>query len=146
MKTIIAILLFLLIAIPETARACDTQDTASAVSSCIVLPFKTKRGVWFTLELADRLRYEHATYPTLQQQVEAYERLRGLYVERNVITDNLLKSKDVQIVNYQTMVDSLEAANRKLNESHWYDSRFFWFTLGVGSSILIVESIRVIGK
>lgn len=131
--------LFLALCAPVTAAACDTVQTATLQSTCVVMPVQGRPGVWFDLSTADELRRLKLEVPELRLQVENYaaiEKRREAQVaslmEANILrreaADMLKVSIDFAVKDARE--SRQEAADAREELGAWYRSPWMWGAAG----------------
>jgi len=145
-KAFMCVSFLLSILISNIVFACDTQESATDTSSCVVVPFKLNRGVWFKLEMADRLRYSFQLLPTLEKELQITEEILKLESSKNSIEVDIRESQQKVTDLLKKENARLQLDNSKLRETHWYTSPSFFYVLGIVSAIVMEETLRQIGK
>lgn len=145
-KAFMCVSFLLSILISNIVFACDTQESATDTSSCVVVPFKLNRGVWFKLEMADRLRYSFQLLPTLEKELQITEEILKLESSKNSIEVDIRESQQKVSGLLKKENARLQLDNSKLRETHWYTSPSFFYVLGIVSAIVMEETLRQIGK
>lgn len=136
---ILACSLFLGLCAPLKALACDTVDTATLKSTCVVMPIQGRPGVWFDLATADELRRLKLEVPELRLQVEKFsliEMRREAQVQalleagslRREAADMLKASIDHSVKDAR--LARQEAADAREELGAWYRSPWLWGVTG----------------
>lgn len=141
-SAVLACSAFLAMSAPLGARACDTLETATLESTCVVSALGGRSGVWFDLETANALRKAHLLVPELQLQVKNYAAievsrakevslLREAVALRGGATETL---KGVIAGHAKEAREARSDAARAREELNaWYRSPWLW---GVTGSVL----------
>jgi hypothetical protein len=137
-KTLFLAIVISLSLLSSPVRACDTQLSATSDSTCVVLPYMSKRGVWFELTIAEQLRYEHALVPHIQQALDISQQTLKLYQQKDLVDESI-------DISSQKVENSLRAENKRLTsevevakQRSWYESKTLWYLAGVGSAVAVV--------
>lgn len=131
--------LFLALCAPRTAAACDTVQTATAQSTCVVMPVQGRPGVWFDLATADELRRVKLEVPELRLQLEKFDLIEkqresqvSALLEANALrretADMLSASIDVSVKDAREARQ--EAADAREELHAWYRSPWLWGVTG----------------
>lgn len=131
--------LFLALCAPLKAAACDTVQTATVESTCVVMPLEGRAGAWFDLATADQLRRLKLEVPELRLQLEKYdlvEKRREAQVQallesvalRREAADLLKASVDGAVK--QAREGRQEAAEAREELGAWYRNPWMWGALG----------------
>lgn len=137
--SVVLIGLFLTLCSPLKALACDTVQTATLESTCVVMAIQGRPGVWFDLTTADTLRRAKLEAPELRLQVEKFslvEKKREAQVHalmeatalRREAADMLKASIDASVKDAREARQEAAEAHEELNA--WYRSPWLWGVTG----------------
>jgi hypothetical protein len=133
---------------PSVALACDKLFESNQASECVVMKHLERSGVWFELEVANKLRKASLMIPELQLQIEKFEEIektRGIEsralrdsVELRRESSDLLKATLEQSIREARMARETSAELRD-ELSQWYRSVWMWSGLSavLGGSLAI---------
>jgi len=123
------------------AAACDTLKTGTDTSTCVVMPFKVRRGVWFELTMAEQLRYRYEIAPLLASEVGTLKEELSLNGRRAALVEEIVKRKDSEIGSYKKSVEELQANEVKLlaDANHWYRQ-----PLKVAAVVTVVDVVVIV--
>lgn len=136
---ILACSLLWLLCAPTVAAACDTMKSATEASTCVVLPHKGNKGVWYGLLEANYLRKLKLEVPELKLQIEKSEKLeKKSEKELSLLRDSLQLRKEV-ISGLKASIGAhvkdasqarKEAAQARADLNRWYRSPLFLMSVG----------------
>ena len=141
MKLISALLTFAIVGTSVPTFACDTQSSAKPESTCVVLPFMAKRGVWFELELADTLRYRYAAYPIISSELQITTEMVRVSQARIGTLQNMLDSNRKVVLDLGYKVDALTRENDELKKPKFLDSKALWIGVGVVGTVAVIYAV-----
>jgi len=138
-SAILACSLFLALCAPLKALACDTVDTATLKSTCVVMPVQGRPGVWFDLATADELRRLKLEVPELRLQVEKFSLIE---TRREAQVQALLEAGSLRREAAEMLKASIDASVKDAREARqeaadareelaaWYRSPWLWGVTG----------------
>lgn len=124
---------------PSVARACDTLATATLESDCVVMDRAGRKGVWFSLDTADKLRKLKLEVPELRLQILNYEKTLEIknfqissYLETIALKDSVIQTSKASMDTFARQARLAQEGERlALNELHaWYRSPALWAAVG----------------
>jgi hypothetical protein len=142
MKKLLAVLLGLVYSLCAwDIAACDTLKTGTDTSTCVVMPFKVQRGVWFELVMAEQLRYRYEIAPLLASEVGTLKEELSLNGRRAALVEEIVKRKDLEIVSYRKSVGELQENEVKLisDSQKWYRQ-----PLKVAAVVTMVDVVLIV--
>lgn len=130
----------LVCSLPASAQ-CVVETEATPVSTCVVMSRAGVRGVWFTLEEADRLRRVHLEVPELRLQALRLEQLASIETSR---AGQYREAAELRQENVTALEAQLEAslereARARAESGAWYREPALWFALGavIATAVLV---------
>lgn len=137
----------LLVLWPSFAGAeCFEQAKAPAGADCVVMTRGEERGVWFSLKAAIELQQSHLKIPemvALVTQLETVNTLQGEEIDlhRRALTEHETLKNSLQV----QASDAIRRANRMETElDAWYRSPWLWLGIGVGATLAIGVTAKVV--
>lgn len=127
---------------PLTAFGCDTVETSTLKSTCVVMEREGHRGVWFSLDRAQVLRAGSLELPQLRLQIETYERLEGKRAGQVTQLTAANTERKAAMAFLQSTIVAHVADTRRAREDaarareeldRWYRSPWVWFGAGIAS-------------
>lgn len=147
--TSIVLILFLALCAPRKAAACDTVENAGLDSTCVVMPFQGRQGVWFDVSTADELRRLRLQVPELQLQLEDFNQIELI---RESQLDSMRQAVSLQqganellkktvMANVRDAREAREdAAEAREELNAWYRSPWLWSVAGavLGGTVTVL--------
>ena len=124
--------LLLACSFPSIAQACDTAETATPESTCVVLKREGILGVWFDLATADVYRKLKLEVPELRIQITTLETKAATRESQLGEYHEIVRLKDDSLKVAANSMDVFARRARKAEEAldAWYRSPALWFALG----------------
>ena len=147
MRTVLVLVLVsMMLGLSCDVFACDTQAKATAESTCVVLPFQVRRGVWFELQMADTLRYEHELVPALQEQISIYRDITKLQGEQiGELTKAIESGRKTDVLSKEKQTEVEDALAKERADTH-FGSKAAVFVGGIVAGILIALTVHEVKK
>lgn len=150
---VFSIVFSIVVCFPATAKACDTVETATLNSTCVVMDSPHNiRGVWFPVKQADLLRQSYLKIPELTLQIRKLESI--VEIRKSEISDLrktvVLQESSIGALNssIQMHVKKVRVAQQEAEEARealdaWYRSPLFLISvgtvLGVLSTVVVIH-------
>jgi len=106
---------------------------------------KGKRGVWFELEIAEKLVHEHRAYADMEALVAATEQKTKLVEGRLTICQDALNLADAEAHGAEAAIDDAVAGQRDAEDQAaaaiasrdaWYNGKLLWYGAGLATAML----------
>jgi len=149
---ILAFSIIILVVLQSKALACDTIETATLTSTCVVMDFNNVKGVWFQLEEANNLRVAKLLVPELKLQIEKQEKIE----ENRVLEIQYLnRALDLQKKSTSELQNNVNTYAKMARESHeeavhlreslsaWYRSPWLWGAMGIAIGAVTTSLITL---
>lgn len=114
---------------------------------------KGKRGVWFELEIAEKLVHEHRAYADMEALVTAIEQKTKLVEGRLAICQDALKLADAEAHGAEAAIDDAVAGQREAEDAEaaaiasrdaWYNGKLLWYSAGLATALIGAVSVALI--
>lgn len=112
---------------------CVQASEATSDSTCVVYALNGRRGVWLSLEEAERQRRIRLEVPELRLQVERFTQMDGAQQERiSALRESTrLRQQATEQATTQLEASLNREAQLRSEVNAWYRSPALWFAVGV---------------